>query len=300
MTKILVLGSGYIGSEIISSFHQDYEITVVDHGKNFEVISQKCPNVNFIKSDILDFESFKNFIDNRIIFYCIDNGGVVESIKNPNKYEEINVTNFSKLVQFLTNYNCKLILFSTSYVYSDGTTKAVESNSLKPTTLYGELRKKQEKILINSGINYVILRLSNIYGYATFQKIGNLGAIEQFLINAISGKPISIYGSGNQKIDYLHISDLMELLQLLLKSNSNNLIFNVGSGKALELFEVVNLIIKIIGPKYNIIIKTIPSMNVPNSPIMSIQKITEFLNWTPKIDINLGIFSLLNMLNTKA
>jgi UDP-glucose 4-epimerase len=295
MTKILVLGSGYLGSEIISQFSHDNEVTVVDHGKNFNIILQKCHNVNFIQSDILDFESYRNHIENSVIFYCVDNGGVVESIKNPQKYEKINIANFSKLITFLNDFTCKFYLFSTSYVYS-GDTIASELDSLEPTTLYGELRKTQEEFLVKSKINYTILRLSNVYGYGTFQKIGNLGAIEKFMINALSGKSILLYGKGDQKIDYLHISDLMILLHKLIKINKKNLIFNVCTEKALELSEIANLIKKIIGNQYDVTVEKVPSMDIPNSPSMSIKKIKDTLNWIPKIDIKSGISLLLKTL----
>ena len=260
---------------------------------------EQFPRVNFIKSDILDFKTFQSYIDDSTIFYCIDNGGVVESDKNPKKYEEINITNFSKLIHVLKNFNCNLFLFSSSYVYSENV-ESKESIHLEPFTLYGKLRKKQEEILINSGINYVILRLSNIYGYDAFQKIGNLGAIEKFIINILSGKPITLYGNGSQRIDYLHILDLMDLLDILLKNDIKNSIFNVGTGKAITLFEIANFLKKLIDPKYDVTIEKIPSMSIPDSPIMSIQKLKESLNWTPQINIETGITSLFNILKTKA
>ena len=61
MKKLLILGSGYIGSDIIYSLSNKCEITCIDHGKNFQILHEKCPYVNFIKGDISDNDLIKKY-----------------------------------------------------------------------------------------------------------------------------------------------------------------------------------------------------------------------------------------------
>jgi len=289
MKKILVLGTGHLGSEIVYTFHKRYEITCVDHGKYFPIIKNQCPNVNFVKGDCYDYDLIRNLINEEdTIFYCVDTGGVYDCILNPEKYREINETKFFKLIKKIQDLKIhNFILLSSGYVYQD-LPKRTEGSELNPDTLYGKLRKKQELILKNSGLNFIILRLGNIFGYGHFPDVGNLGAIAKFVECVFTTKKIILHGDGSQKVDFLHKNDLMKLLELILDVNFKNKVYNVSSGKNQSILEVAKLVKTLSYDRFGInvdIIKQNKNTKMPNSPELSIEKVIKETGWNPSTDL---------------
>ena len=230
--NILIVGLGSIGSEIASTFYSSSHITCIDHGKHFESIKKILPKINYVKGDIHDSSLIENLSDPPdIVFYCIDTGSVVSCMNNPDKYEKINVSLFHIFLDNLyKKFNPHFFLLSSTFVYPD-VDKISEKTKPFPETLYGKLRLKQEKILQEYASNYTILRLSNIFGYGNFYNIGNPGAIEKFIDCVFSLKNITVHGNGKQLVDYLHKSDLMNLLKILVQITPKT-IYNVSSGNS--------------------------------------------------------------------
>ena len=285
MKKLLILGAGYIGSEIIARFCNQFNITCISHAKSFDDLNQKYPDVRYIMSDIHDKELIaKHSFDAEIVVYAIDAGSVVSCIENPEKYRQINVDDFSTICDVIKDRKANFLLFSSSFVYPD-VSNATENTKLTPETLYGKLRVAQENLVPETSTNYTILRLSNIYGYGKFSKVGRLGAIEKFIEGVFLNQKIFLHGNGTQKVDYLHMDDLMRALKILMPSTKKYQTYNIASGKSQSIFEVAKIIEKIALDKFKIkidIIKLDEHITMPNSPNMSINKICAETSWRPK------------------
>jgi nucleoside-diphosphate-sugar epimerase len=239
--------------------------------------------VKFVKDDYQNFDVIKNEIDNGIVFYCINNGSVAEFQKNPNKYQKINEEDFLKLLNSINKKPIHFFLFSSTYVYSEGE-NITEDVFTIPQTSYGKSRLKQENLLRTSGIDYTILRLSNIFGYGNFYNIGNMGAIEKFIDFVFLDKKLPINGDGNQLVDYLNKNDLMNLLKILLKNIPKNEIFNICTGNINSILGAAKIIAKIGKEKFdkNVEINQFnENIKMPNSPIMSPSKIFKNFLWRP-------------------
>ena len=242
MKKILILGTGSVGSEIAYSFYDKNEIICVDHGKNFSKTRNLLPNAILIKNDIHNVGLFKKEIkDSEIIFYSVDTGTIQSCLNYPEKYKEINTVLFRKLLKSISRLNSHFFLLSSNFVYSD-IANVTEITKPNPETLYGKLRLAQENILKSSSFTYTILRLSNIFGYGKFFNLGNMSAVEKFIDCAFMGKKIVLHGNGNQKVDYLCKTDLMDLLRILIRKLSENRIYNVCSGITKPISEIAESI----------------------------------------------------------
>ena len=295
--NILIIGLGSIGSEIAYTFYPSSYITCIDHGKHFESIKKILPKINYVKGDIHDPSLIENLSDPPdIVFYCIDTGSVVSCINDPNKYEKINVSLFHIFLDNLyKKFNPHFFLLSSSFVYPD-VDKISEKTKPSPETLYGKLRLKQEKILQEYASNYTILRLSNIFGYGNFYNIGNPGAIEKFIDCVFSLKNISVHGNGTQLVDYLHKSDLMNLLKILVQITPKT-IYNVSSGNSKSIIDIAKIISKIGLEKFNQKIETSVMSNtkLPNSPKTAPNKIMNDYNWSPTLDLESIILKMMKI-----
>jgi nucleoside-diphosphate-sugar epimerase len=299
MKNILILGSGFIGSELTYRFSKDFKITCIDHGKNFSTLSNYCTNVNFVKGDINDSDLVQEFAKEMdLIIYCINTGGVIDCIKNPEKFEKINIFDFEKLLKKLKNFKGRFLLFSTAFIYSD-VPKIDETAKPIPETYYGQLRIKQEILLKNSGLSYLILRLSNIFGHSNFKNFNHYGAIEKFIEQAFSIHIINLHGDGSQKVDYLFIDDLVDFLINFFNADfKKNIMLNISTGKSYSIFAIAEIIQNIIQKKFSFSIKISkanPKIKLPNSPIMNISKVYEDFSWKPKAKLEKEIEKMMDV-----
>ena len=299
--NILIVGLGSIGSEIAYTFYPSAHITCIDHGKHFESIKKILPKINYVKGDIHDPSLIENLSDPPdIVFYCIDTGSVVSCMNDPDKYEKINVSLFHIFLDNLyKKFNPHFFLLSSTFVYPD-VDKISEKTKPSPETLYGKLRLKQEKILQEYASNYTILRLSNIFGYGYFYNIGNSGAIEKFIDCVFSLKNITVHGNGKQLVDYLHKSDLMNLLKILVQITPKT-IYNVSSGNSKSIIDIAKIISKIGLEKFNQKIETsvISNTKLPNSPKTIPNKIMKDYNWSPTLDLESIILKMMKIYHQK-
>ena len=299
--NILIVGLGSIGSEIAYTFYPSAHITCIDHGKHFESIKKILPKINYVKGDIHDPSLIENLSDPPdIVFYCIDTGSVVSCMNDPDKYEKINISLFHIFLDNLyKKFNPHFFLLSSTFVYPD-VDKISEKTKPFPETLYGKLRLKQEKILQEYASNYTILRLSNIFGYGNFYNIGNPGAIEKFIDCVFSLKNITVHGNGKQLVDYLHKSDLMNLLKILVQITPKT-IYNVSSGNSKPIIDIAKIISKIGLEKFNQKIETSVMSNtkLPNSPKIIPNKIIKDYNWSPTLDLESIILKMMKIYHQK-
>ena len=109
--------------------------------------------------------------------------------------------------------------------------------------------------------------MSNIFGYGHFSDIGSQGAIEKFIDCLFSNKGISLHGTGKQLVDYLHKSELMNILKFLIQINPK-IIYNVSSGKSKSIVDVAKIISKIGMEQFDqkSEISIISNKQLPNSP----------------------------------
>ena len=128
------------------------------------------------------------------------------------------------------------------------------------------------------------------------------GPIENFINSVFQKSPISVFGSGKQKIDYINIKDIGDCIEMIIQNTKlSHEVFNVGSGK-LNSIEEIAKIISANGKKlcgYSTKIKKTPAPKDKIWPdrLMSIRKIKTRIGWKPKISIEQGIDEILENRN---
>jgi len=293
--KILILGTGYVGSEIASSLSKNHIVTCIDHGNNFSDFNHEIKNIKLVKGEIQNKNLIKDFSkDVDLICYCINTGGVVDCMKNPKLYKKINIDNFEELLESIVNKNCHFLLLSTSFVYSDYE-KNLESSIPNPLTLYGKFRLEQESLLIKSNLPYTILRMSNIYGHQNFHVSKFNNVIDKFITNIFSNQEIFLYGDGKQLVDFVHIDNFLKILNQIIDDKSENEIYNISNEFRISISDIANNIKNIAETDYNISVQinksddNIPLPNIPNASTSKIQK--KFL-WKNSQNMNLELLRM--------
>ena len=300
--KVIVTGgAGFIGSHLVDKLvNQKYDVLVIDNLVNGQIknLSKSYKKIKFIKADIRNFKKIEKYFKGvAIVFHLAALADIVPSIKEPESYYSTNVTGTLNVLMLCKKYQVKKIIYSAS-ASCYGISKEIptsESSKLSPEYPYALTKKLGEDLIIHWGkvykLNYTSLRLFNVYGPRS-RTTGAYGAMfGVFLAQKISNKPFTVVGNGSQKRDFTFVKDIVEVMvKCLKKKQSNNEIFNVGTGVPIS----VNEITKLLGGK-KIYIPKRPGE--PNTTVANIKKIKKNLNWKPKINITNGVNILLNNIN---
>jgi nucleoside-diphosphate-sugar epimerase len=262
MNKVIITGAGgFVGSYLIKYLKK----------KNFNVSGlsrKKNRNLYYIK-DYLQIKKEPAFL-----IYLSEESNIFKF----NKLSNLQIKKKQKVLKVLSaKFKNKFIYASSSKVYTDKLRiKLKETSEIRAENKYEKNKIRCEKIVLkNKGI---VLRISNIYG----DKIKNESVFLK-IIRQIKNKNKNLYLNNTKHIrDFLYIDDLLRLFELVI-SNPKTGIYNVGSGKGLSIFNLLELIFKIFKKKKKIVVKD-TSINF-SCQILNISKTYKIFNWKPKFSI---------------
>ena len=303
--KVLVTGgAGYIGSHAVKVLlNKGYDVVVVDNlaTGHVEAVDERA---KLYIGDIAD-EGFmgKVFCENEIVgvIHFAAFSLVGESMTNPYKYYENNVSKTNHLLKSMVENNVlNLVFSSTAATYGEPEkTPIYESDPQVPTNVYGQTKLAMEHMIgwygKAHGLNSVALRYFNVAGAIEDGSIGEAHNPETHLIPIIlqvaNGKrpKINVFGDdyptkdGTCIRDYIHVLDLCEAhvlaLEYLINGNpSDN--FNLGSGEGFSVLEMIEAARRVTG-------HSIPAEIAPRRAgdpavlIANSDKARKVLGWNP-------------------
>ena len=245
----LVIGitgcSGFLGSAIKEEFN------------NFSFIETRC--LKNSKFGLFNLDELAEFVsDANIIIHLAG----INRTEKVNEFELYNTLGTLSLLNAVNKYGKKGLHFiyaSSLHVYgaSIKPKKFTESSYLQPVDFFGLSKKHSEEIIkfysSNYGLNCTVLRLSNVYGPKCRPFYNSV--ISTFMYLALQNKILTLYGSGNQKRDYIFIEDIIKIFNLLSIENPQDgyKVYNVCSGIGISLNDLIKYIEEIIGKKVNFI-----------------------------------------------
>lgn len=251
--KILVTGAtGFIGKNLVESLKEKFEIYAL-------ILDEKEKNV----IPQIDYILWKTFFDRENEIKTLDGKklGKIDTVihlasygVNPkdndiDKMIESNINLTKDLILNLERVSCKNIIFTGSgFEYGDkGKIKLKEDMELNPFSLYGATKVSAfligKKLCESLGINYINLRLFNIFG----EYEGSNRLIPQIINNYLEGKELN-FTAGNQVRDYLYIKDIIEVYEMILEKNIyNNETYNVCSSEEITIKEFITKVADTIG-----------------------------------------------------
>jgi nucleoside-diphosphate-sugar epimerase len=320
--KILVTGgAGFIGRWVVYTLLKDkHEVIVLDNLSNGSLNNIEEFSCNkaftFFGGDINDKNILEKVFQNKfdIIIHLAASINVQDSIDDPettffnDTVGTFNLLQFAKKQMFGAKgkmegdtwviedkeetYPCKFVFMSTCMVYDKADIGGIdEEHPTKPVSPYGASKIAAENMVLSYYNTYklpaVVIRPFNTYG--PFQKSGGEGGVVAiFIKNALEGKAINIYGTGEQTRDLLYVKDCAQFIVMCaLSGNLNGEIVNAGTGEDVTINELARLI-----AKERVEIKHLPHIH-PQSEIMKLKcnyyKANKLLGWEPKYSLKDGI-----------
>ncbi|MGI0042004.1 MAG: NAD-dependent epimerase/dehydratase family protein, partial [Nitrosopumilaceae archaeon] len=235
----------------------DNQITIYDDLSNSDeekisFLIQK--GIKFIKGDVLDFqklvESSKNF---ELVIHLAAKSDVAESIIYPQDTINVNVNGTINVLKCCVQNNIKKIIFASSAaVYGNCNKLITEKSKTEPLSPYGKSKldaEEQIRKFAKDGLIAISLRIFNVYGKG--QNVQYAGVISKFLKNISEGKPLVIYGDGNQTRDFVSVYDVVDAFECAIKSDKNET-YNIASGVSISINELVEIMFDVFGKKVEI------------------------------------------------
>jgi UDP-glucose 4-epimerase len=291
--KILVTGgAGFIGSHLVDALvNKDYKVIIIDDLSlgSKENINKKA---KFYKIDICSNKIYDIFKKEKpdVVFHLAAIPRVPVSIQDPVLTTKVNILGTVNIFKIAIDFKIKRIIFaSSSSVYGNQKKLPLRENMIpnpiSPYALQKYTGEQFAKIFTNLyKVPIVSLRYFNVYGpRINFNSEYSL-VIGKFLKQKIEGKPLTIYGDGNQTRGFCYIDDIIEANILAMESDKikGGEVINIGSEKSYS----INYLAKLIGGK----VKYLPPR--PGDVLNTKADITlakKLLGWKPKTSFEEGI-----------
>ena len=253
MRFVVTGGAGFVGSHLVQLLlENNHEVIVVDnlHTGKKENLESMIDKIEFQKIDIRNHESMKNILKNIDgVFHQAALTVVQDSFSNTKEYYDVNVQGTENIFKLSIENKFKVVYASSSSVYGHKQKMPIEENmERKPINPYGQTKLECEHLFekySKLGGSIIGLRYFNIFGKG--QTIEYAGVITKFIEKLKERQAPIIFGKGSQIRDFIHVNDVAKANLMAMNCNKSNLLVNIGSGKAISVLELANIMIKISG-----------------------------------------------------
>jgi len=257
MRFVVTGGAGFVGSHLVQLLiKNNHEVIVIDnlHTGKKENLESVIDKIEFQKIDIRNYESMENILKNIDgVFHQAALTVVQDSFSNPKEYYDVNVQGTENIFKLSIENKFKVVYASSSSVYGHKQKMPIKENmETKPINPYGQTKLECEYLFekySKLGGSIIGLRYFNIFGKG--QTVEYAGVITKFIERLKEGKAPIIFGKGSQIRDFISVDDIAKANLMAMNCNKSNLLVNIGSGKAISILELANMMIKIDGIELN-------------------------------------------------
>jgi UDP-glucuronate decarboxylase len=297
--KILLTGAaGFLGSHLTSKLletgHQVIGIDDLSTGSlNNLKESMAHSNFQFVDHDVRS--PFNAEVDAILNFAC------PASPKNyqldPVRTIETNFLGIINMLHLARNSGARILQASTSEVYGDPTISPQPEtywgnvNPIGIRSCYDEGKRAAETLCFDYKRQYSVdsrvIRIFNTYG--PNMAVGDGRVVSNFIVQALNGSPITIYGDGSQTRSFCFVSDLIDgIYKMLTLENEVDSPVNLGNPVEFTMLELAEKIIAITGSKSRIVFEPLPEDD-PRQRKPDISKAQDLLGWKPVVSLEDGI-----------
>lgn len=304
-TVLVAGGSGFIGSHLSSSLLADgYKVIVVDslisgEKRNIEQLKDN-PNFTFIEGDVTSDLEIKEKID--FIFHLASPAS--PNAKSSRSYMAFpiqtllaNSLGTYKLLELAKKNSSKFLFTSSSEVYGEpAVSPQPESywgnvNPNGPRSVYDEGKRFGEAItmayLRKFSVDIRIIRIFNTYGPNMRADDGRV--VTNFITQALSNQPLTIYGDGTQTRSFCYIDDMIDgIKKSMFTEGTCGEVINLGNPDERTIFDFADLIKKLTNTNSEVVYEKFPEDD-PHRRNPDISYAKQLLSWTPSVSLEEGL-----------
>ncbi len=298
MRVVITGGAGFLGSHLCDALlTRGWEVLCIDN-----LITGRDANVAHL-SNRKDFQRMTHDVSKYIevagpvdaVMHFASPASPVDYLKHPIPTLKVGSLGTHNALGLALAKKAKFLLASTSECYGDPEVSPQPEtywghvNPIGPRGVYDEAKRFAEAMTMAyhryHGLDTRIVRIFNTYGPR--MRLNDGRALPNFVYQALTGKPITVYGSGNQTRSFCYVSDLIEGICRLLESNEH-LPTNIGNPQEITILEFAERILALTEAKVKIIFEPLPQDD-PKQRCPDITKAKRVLGWAPKVGLEEGL-----------
>ncbi len=295
--RILVTGgAGFIGSHLIDRLMEaNHEVICLDNfytGHKRNVLRwMNNPYFELVRHDIT--EPIRLEVDQ--IYHLACPASPVHYQYNPVKTVKTNVLGTLNMLGLAKRVKARFFLASTSEIYGDPEVHPQPEeyrgsvNTIGIRSCYDEGKRMAETLAFDyhrqNDVDIRVVRIFNTYGPRMLENDGRV--VSNFIVQALSGQPLTVYGDGSQTRSFCYVSDLVEGFIRLMNGDQTGPI-NMGNPDEYTILELAQTIQKMVNPGSEVQYKPLPQDD-PRRRKPDITKAKQFFNWEPTVQLEKGL-----------
>lgn len=290
-------GAGFIGSHMVDLLlKKGFKVRVLDNLQSGRISNlehlNKNPDFGFEEIDIRNLSIDSPLFEKaKYVFHFAGIGDIVPSIERPTEYMETNVQGTVRVLECAREAAVeKLVYAASSSCYGLASTPTREDHPIRPQYPYALSKYHGEQAVFHwhqvYGLPVNSIRIFNAYG-TRVRTTGVYGAVfGVFLKQKLSGHPFTVVGNGNQKRDFIYVTDVTRGFFAAAETEISGEIFNLGSGNP----QSINRLVELLGGE---IVYVPKRPGEPDCTWADIGKITSDLFWQPTVRFEEGVAMML-------
>lgn len=305
-------GAGFLGSHLCERLLADANVICIDDFSNSSMQNidhlLQYPNFEFIRYDVaqpIDLDAFEELDKFKVKFQGVQEIYHLACPTSPKHFEHLKIhslwANSKAMLNTLdlaVKYRSKYVFASSSVVYGSVTEDHVmfseedegKVNHLSPRACYDEGKRFAETCVETYrqvySIDAKIARVFSSYGPRMQLDDGLL--VPDFIISAIEGKPLVIYGDETLEQSLCYVSDMVDGLVRLMRSGPNLSLVNLGSDQKLKMVDVANRIVQLTNSVSQVTFEK-PLVFLTKKGMPDLRRAKENLGWIPLVRLDDGL-----------
>jgi dTDP-glucose 4,6-dehydratase len=298
LRALITGGAGFLGSHLSDKLiERGWDVICMDN-----LVTGAAPNIahlvshpkfRFVQHDVTRYINVDDHLD--AVLHFASPASPDDYLKLPIPTLKVGALGTHNTLELALAKKAKYLLASTSECYGDPeVTPQPETywghvNPIGPRGVYDEAKRFAEAMTMAyhryHKVNTRIVRIFNTYGPR--MRLNDGRALPNFLYQALTGKPITVYGNGKQTRSFCYVADLVDGLMKLLDSDEHEPT-NIGNPQEITILEFAERIRELTHTKAEIIFKPLPQDD-PKQRCPDITKARRVLNWEPKVGLAEGL-----------
>jgi len=302
MRVVVTGGAGFLGSHLCDRLlERDYEVVCLDN-----LVTGNTRNIahlmghsrfRFIKYNVVDYLFVEGPVD--AVLHFASPASPIDYLEMPIQTLKVGSLGTHKALGLAKEKKARFLLASTSEVYGDPLVNPQPEtywgnvNPIGPRGVYDEAKRFAEAITMAyrryHKMDARIARIFNTYGPRMRPNDGRV--VSNFIVQALGGSPLTIYGDGSQTRSFCYVSDLIGgILSLLAAPPSNEMgqPFNIGNPEERTIGHLATKIIALAGSSSPVVYQDLP-VDDPHVRCPDIRRAKSILGWRPEVSIDEGL-----------
>ncbi len=295
---VITGGAGFIGSHLCERFVADGDSVIcID---NFLTGSPQNiahlfgdPRFGFVEQDVTTYLYVRGPVD--AILHFASPASPIDYLELPIQTLKVGSLGTHKALGLAKEKGARFLLASTSEVYGDPLVHPQSEsywgnvNPIGPRGVYDEAKRFAEALTMayhrTHAIDTRIVRIFNTYGERMRQEDGRV--VPNFVSQVLRGEELTVYGDGSQTRSFCYVSDLVDGIVRLLRSDVTEPV-NLGNPQEMTILEFARVIARLSGMWNGIVFKPLPADD-PKVRQPDITRARTLLGWEPKVDLEAGL-----------